>query len=142
NPEDEEPTRARRYAAAYPQPHPTHCENRDANRLEDCALLVFRPAADAAPDSGENAGKASQSAKDPVQKAYACIRRCTATLDGLHRRSDEAVNAVKYEHRSDRGANEFGPGQSKNRNAKRDTKRRTDQERPQPMPSQRVPQFP
>src|SRR5262249_29179983 len=97
------------------------------------------PAANAAPDGGENAGKAGQAAKDPVQKANACIRRCTATLDGLHHWPGEAVNAVEYKHRADRGTNMVRPGPVENRNAQRDTKGRTEQERPKPTPAQRTP---
>src|SRR5262249_18446263 len=95
---------------------------RNANRLKHRALLVLGPAANATPDGRENAGKAGQAAKDPVQKANTCIRCCTATLDGLHRWSGEAVNAVEYKHRADRGSNMVRPGPDENRNAKRDTK--------------------
>src|SRR5215831_11841084 len=140
--EEEEPSRVRRYCAAYSQPQAAHGEYRDANRLEDCALLVLGPAANTAPDGGENAGKAGQAAQDPIQKAYAGIRCCTATLDGLHRRSGEAINAVEDKQRADRDANMLGPGPVENRNAQGDTKGCTEQEGPQPAPSQRVPQFP
>src|SRR5215831_2656342 len=137
--EEEEPSRVRRYCAAYSQPQAAHGEYRDANRLEDCALLVLGPAANTAPDGGENAGKAGQAARDPIQKAYAGIRCCTATLDGLHRRSGEAVNAVKYKHRADRDADVVRRSPVENGDAQGDTKTRTEQEWPQPTPSQRVP---
>src|SRR5262249_58410939 len=137
--EEEEPSRVRRYCAAYSQPHAAHGEYRDANRLEDRTLLVLRPPANAAPDSRENAGKAGQATEDPIQKAYASIRCCTATFDGLHRRAGEAVSAVEDKHRADRDADVVRRGPVENRNAQRDTKGRTEQERPQPMPSQRVP---
>src|SRR5262249_56921613 len=94
-PKDKKPSRIRRDCAASPQPQPTHCKNRHANRLEDRALLVLGPAANAAPDGRENAGKAGQAAEDAVEKAHARIRWCTATLDGLHRRAAAAANAVE-----------------------------------------------
>src|SRR5262249_28266381 len=118
--DDEEPSRVRRYCAAYSQPQAAHGEYRNANRLKHRALLVLGPTTNAAPDGGENAGKAGQPAEDPVQKANTCIRRCTATLDGLHRRSRDAVNAVDYKHRADCDANVLRPGPVENRNAQRD----------------------
>src|SRR5215831_2478558 len=93
--EDEEPSRVRRYCAAYSQPQAAHGEYRDANRLKHRALLVLGPAANAAPDGGENAGEAGQAPEDSVQKADAGIGCRTATLDGVHRRSSEAVNAIE-----------------------------------------------
>src|SRR3989441_6719998 len=87
--DDKEPDGVGRYRAVDPQPQTAHGEYRHSNRLEDRPLLVLGPTTKTAPDGRENAGKTSEAAENPVQKAHACIRRGTASLDGLHRRSGE-----------------------------------------------------
>src|SRR5438876_2030421 len=91
--DDKEPNGIRRYRAVDPQPQTAHGEDRDSNRLEDRPLLVLGPTTKAAPDGRENTGKAGEAAKNAVQKPHACISRGTASLDGLHRWSDEAISA-------------------------------------------------
>src|SRR5215831_576446 len=140
--EDEEPGRVRRNGAARSQPQAAHREDRDANRLEDGALLVLGPAADAAPHGREDAGKAGQAAKNPVEKSNAGIRRGAAALDWLHRRSGEAVSAIDDKQSADQDADKVALSPAENRNAQRNAERRPDQERPQPAPSQRMSQFP
>jgi len=78
----------------------------------------------AAPDGRENARKAGETAKNAVQKAHACIRRGTASLDGLHRRSGEAIRAVEHKHHADGDADVVRTGPSENRYAQRDSKGR------------------
>src|SRR5262247_1248868 len=84
------------FCAVDPQPQTSHGEYRDSNRLEDRALLVLGPTAKAAPDGRENARKTGEAAENAVQKAHAGIRRDAASLDGLHRRSGEAIRAVEH----------------------------------------------
>src|SRR5437016_4321406 len=110
--------------------------------MEAGALLILGPAANAAPNGREDAGKTGQSAKNPIQKGYACIRRCSAALDGLHRRPCQAVSAVEHEHQAHRDANVVRPRPFENRDSQRDSKRAAEQEPPEPTPLQRVPQFP
>jgi hypothetical protein len=130
--EDEEPSRVRRYCAAYSQPQGAHCKNCDADGLKDGALLVLGPAANAAPHGRENAGETGEAAESSVEKTDPCIRSCAAAFYRRHRRPGEAVSAVEYEHRADRDADMVRPGPIENGNAQRDTKGRTEQERPQP----------
>src|SRR5262249_21108759 len=108
-------------------------------RLEDRALLVLGPTAKAAPDGRENARKTGEAAENAVQKAHAGIRRDAASLDGLHRRSGEAIRAVKHEHSADGEADVVRTGPAENRHPQGDSNGRPQQEWPQPTPSQRVP---
>jgi len=66
--------------APFMPSHTPLTEYRDSNRLEDGPLLVLGPTTNAAPDGRENAGKTGQAAKNPVQKADACICRHAAAL--------------------------------------------------------------
>src|SRR5215472_14907400 len=133
--EGEEPGRVRRNGAAYSQAQAAHREDRDANRLEDGALLVLGPAANTAPHGREDAGKAGQAAENSIKKSNAGIRRGAAALDWLHRRSGEAVSGIKDKQDADHDADKVGLGPAENRNAQGDAERRPDQERPQPAPS-------
>src|SRR5262249_24185813 len=131
-----------RYRAVDPKPQTAHGKDRDSNRLEDGPLLVLGPTAQAAPDGRENAGETGEAAENAVQKAHACISRGTASLDGLHRGSGEAIGAVEHEHHADGDADVVRRGPPENRYAQRDSKGRPQQEWPHPTPAQRVPQLP
>src|SRR5262249_48040771 len=113
-----------RPGALAPKPQPAHGEYRAPDGLEDRPLLVLGPTTKAAPDGRENARKAGETAKNAVQKAHACIRRGTASLDGLHRRSGEAIRAVEHKHHADGDADVVRTGPSENRYAQRDSKGR------------------
>src|SRR6516162_4757640 len=93
-----EPDGVGRYRAADPQPQPAHGEYRDPDRLENRALLILGPTTKTAPDGRENAGEAGEAAENTIQKAHARIGGGTPGLDGLHRRSGEAIGAVEHEH--------------------------------------------
>src|SRR5262245_21572018 len=115
---DKEPNGVGRYRAVDPQPQTAHGEYRDSNRLEDRPLLVLGPTAKAAPDGRENARKTGEAAENAVQKAHASIRRDAASLDGLHRRSGEAIRAVEHEHHAHGDADVVRTGPSENRHPK------------------------
>src|SRR5262249_7334400 len=127
------------YRAVDPKPQTAHGEDRDPNRLEDGPLLVLGPTTKAAPDGRENAGEAGEAAENAVQKAHARVRRGTAALNGLHRRSGQAIGAVEHEHHADGDADVVGTRPSENRHPQRDSKGRPQQEWPQPTPPQRAP---
>src|SRR5919204_284446 len=122
--------------AVYAQP-PCTCTS-----SATCSANPSLAAANAAPDGRENAGETSEAAENSVEKTDPCIRRRATALDRLHRRSGETVNAVEDEHRADRDADMVRSGPVENGNAQRNTKGRSEQERPQPAPLQRVSQFP
>src|SRR5262249_39534256 len=140
--DDKVPNGVDRYRTVDPQPQTAHGEDRDSNRLEDGPLLVLGPTPKAAPDGRENAGKAGEAAENAVQKAHARIRRCAATLNGLHRGPGQAISAVEHEHHADGDADVVRTRPFENRHAQRDSKGRPQQEWPQPTPAQRVAQFP
>src|SRR5215510_786354 len=110
-----EPDGVGRYRAVDPQPQTAHGEYRHSNRLEDGPLLVLGPTTKAAPDGRENAGKTGEAAENAVQKAHARVRRGTAALNGLHRRSGEAIRAVERKHHADRDADVVRTRPSENR---------------------------
>src|SRR5215470_834182 len=129
--DDKEPNGVGRYRAVDPQPQTAHGEYRHSNWLEDRALLVLGPTTNTAPDGRENAGKTGEAAENAVEKAYACIGGGTAGLDGLHRRSGEAIGAVEREHHADGDADVVRTGTSENRHPQRDAEGRSRQEWPQ-----------
>jgi hypothetical protein len=62
--------------AAKRDSEPAHYKNRNADRLKDGALLIFRPAAQATPDRGQDACETRQAAENPVGKSDTGVGQC------------------------------------------------------------------
>src|SRR6202040_1088673 len=96
-PDQEQFDGVRRDRTLGSDPKRAHQEDRDRYRLKHRALDVLGPAAEAAPDDDEDAGKPSDAAEHAVEEADAGIERRSARLDRTPRRTNHPLEAVAKE---------------------------------------------
>jgi hypothetical protein len=99
------------------EPRRAHAEGRNADGLEDRALLILRPGAQLTPDRRHDTGEPRRSAKNAVDEADADIGGRAGRLDRLHRRTQQPIEAVKHQHDADARAQILVIGRGENGNA-------------------------
>ena len=130
-------------AAGAAQPQQAAGKDRDGDRLEDRALLVLGPAAQARPDGRQDAGKAGRAADDAAQRRRRCHRASgPASVMAAQLGPQQAVEAEGDENGADRCAHVRCRQPAQQLDAERDADLAADQQRQQPPPVERVAQLP
>jgi hypothetical protein len=138
---DEQFDRLRGDGAGPAEPGRAHEEDRDPDRLKHRTLFVFRPAAHAAPDRHQNAGKPGDAAENAVEESDAAVRERSAR-DRFRLGAHQRIDRIEDEECTDTGPDMGRIGPVEDRDAERHAKRAAGDERPQLAPIERSAQLP
>jgi hypothetical protein len=104
--------------------------------------MSFGPATQVAPDNRHDAGETRDPAEHAVEEAGTRIEHDSAAANRRERRARETIEAVQDKKNADADLQLSNIRPIENRDAERDTECGPCDERPKPLPIQRVPQFP